>query len=310
MKTMDMTLFSPEKVTLTRYLFFTGKGGVGKTSTASAFAVNLASSGAKVLLISTDPASNLQDVFNCELNNVATPIEEVPNLFVANFNPNDAVADYIETAVGPYRGKLPTEVIASMEEQLMGSCTMEIAAFNEFTSVLTNNENDGYDHIIFDTAPTGHTLRLLSLPGAWNDFLGDNPSGASCLGPLSTRNDVKDMYYEAVQRLCDAKLTTVFVITRPENAALKETIRASKELHAIGMSNQQFVVNGMLLDFTDEISESFYLLQQQALQDAGFGTRSPLYFTPLHQNGVSELAHLRTFFTVETYNAQPKATAQ
>ncbi len=96
-----------DSLPLTKYLFFTGKGGVGKTSVACTTAVALADRGKRVVLVSTDPASNLQDVFGAELDNKGTPIQEVPNLTVANFDPEQAAAEYREGVVGPFRGKLP-----------------------------------------------------------------------------------------------------------------------------------------------------------------------------------------------------------
>ncbi|MDD4306158.1 MAG: TRC40/GET3/ArsA family transport-energizing ATPase, partial [Methanosarcina sp.] len=165
-------VFNPDQMKLTKYLFFTGKGGVGKTSAACATAVTLADEGKKLLLISTDPASNLQDVFNTELNSKGVSIKEVPNLIVANLDPEEAAQEYKESVVAPYRGKLPEVVIKNMEEQLSGSCTVEIAAFNEFSTFITDKRTEHeYDYIIFDTAPTGHTLRLMQLPSAWRNFI-------------------------------------------------------------------------------------------------------------------------------------------
>ena len=176
--------FQPKKLELTSFLFFTGKGGVGKTSTACATAVSLAEKGKKVLLVSTDPASNLQDVFNVELTNKPTAVEQLENLFIANIDPEISAKEYKENVVGPYRDQLPEAVINQMEEQLSGACTVEISAFDEFSSLLTDEEiSKTYDHVIFDTAPTGHTLRLLQLPTAWSGFLDENTHGASCLGP-------------------------------------------------------------------------------------------------------------------------------
>ena len=176
-----MNIFNPFEVTKTKYLFFTGKGGVGKTSAACATAVSLADQGKKVLLISTDPASNLQDVFAMELTNKGTPIPAVPNLVVANLNPIQAAAEYRESVIAPYRGIMPDAVIANMEEQLSGSCTIEIAAFNEFSIFITDPDMQrDYDHILFDTAPTGHTLRMLQLPSAWSNFIRESTHGASC----------------------------------------------------------------------------------------------------------------------------------
>ena len=173
-----MNLFDPRNIKLTKYLFYTGKGGVGKTSVACASATSLADNGKKVLLISTDPASNLQDVFAMELTNKGTPIPDVPNLVVANLDPIQAAAEYRESVIAPYRDKLPVSVITNMEEQLSGSCTVEIAAFNEFSNFITDGKvQQEYDHIIFDTAPTGHTLRMLQLPSAWSNFISESTHG-------------------------------------------------------------------------------------------------------------------------------------
>lgn len=178
--------FNLDDIELTKYLFFTGKGGVGKTSTACAVAVTLADQGKKIMLVSTDPASNLQDVFNTELDNKGVQIKDVPNLIVANFDPEEAASEYRESVVAPFRGKLPEVVIKNMEEQLSGSCTVEIAAFNEFSNFITDEKmKKDFDRIIFDTAPTGHTLRMLQLPSAWSNFISESTHGASCLGQLA-----------------------------------------------------------------------------------------------------------------------------
>ena len=121
----------------TRHLFFTGKGGVGKTSNACATAVALADSGRRVLLVSTDPASNLDQVLGVTLGREPTPILEVPGLSAINIDPEAAARAYRERVVGPYRGVLPDDAVAGLEEQLSGACTVEVAAFDEFTELLT-----------------------------------------------------------------------------------------------------------------------------------------------------------------------------
>lgn len=283
---------------LTKYVFFTGKGGVGKTSTACAIAVALADQGKKVVLVSTDPASNLQDVFDTELNNKGIEIEEVPNLTVANFEPEVAAAEYKESIIRPYRGKLPEVVIQNMEEQLSGSCTVEIAAFNEFTHFLTDEEvTETYDHIIFDTAPTGHTLRMLQLPSAWTDFISENTTGASCLGQLSGLEGKKSVYKSAVETLADSSKTTLVLVTRPEYSPLQEANRASYELKQLGIQNQLLIVNGVLKKIDDTLSQAISLKQQ--LSVAGMPDelkRITTYSVPLKPFNIVGINQLREFF--------------
>jgi arsenite-transporting ATPase len=254
----------------TRYLFFTGKGGVGKTSTASAVAVALADAGQRTLVISTDPASNLDDVFGVTAGQQPTAVPGVERLFVANLDPEAAAAAFKERAVGPYRGVLPESAIASMEEQLSGACTVEIAAFNEFTAVLAAPQDTAeFDHVIFDTAPTGHTLRLLTLPSAWSGYVDEHPAGASCLGPLAGLDHQREQYAAAVATLADSALTTLVLVARPEDGALREAARASGELAALGVANQRLVLNGVVSDPGDDPAAlAFTGRQAMALADA------------------------------------------
>ena len=289
--------FNPDHKNLTKYLFFTGKGGVGKTSTACATAITLADQGKKVLLVSTDPASNLQDVFGIDLNSKGTPIEEVPNLVVANLNPEEAAREYKESVIAPYKGKLPASVIQNMEEQLSGSCTVEIAAFNEFSNFITDEKTQQeYDHILFDTAPTGHTLRMLQLPSAWSNFISENTHGASCLGQLSGLESKKEVYKNAVSTLADGKMTTLVLISRPEYSPLQEAERASKELKELGVNNQLLVVNGILeLDVeNDEIADQLYAKQQGALKNIPESLRDiQIYKIPLRAYNVTGIKNIR-----------------
>ncbi len=293
--------FTPDKVNLTKYLFYTGKGGVGKTSTACATAVSLADKGKKVFLVSTDPASNLQDVFETELTGQGVPIKAVPNLIVANLDPIEAAAEYRESVVGPYRGKLPDVAIASMEEQLAGSCTVEIAAFNEFSRFITDEKmNRDFDYIIFDTAPTGHTLRMLQLPSAWDSFIDDSTHGASCLGQLSGLSEQKKMYEKAVQTLSDGDQTTLILVSRPEPSPLAEAARASKELKEIGVENQILIINGALENFdkTDEIATAFYNKQKDAVSKIPNSLKTmDIYTLPLRAYNVAGVDNIRRLFT-------------
>lgn len=289
--------FNISDINLTKYLFFTGKGGVGKTSTACATAVALADEGKKIMLISTDPASNLQDVFHTELNNRGVKIKEVPNLVVANFDPEEAAAEYRESVIASYRGKLPENVINNMEEQLSGSCTVEIAAFNEFSGFITDKEAaTEYDHIIFDTAPTGHTLRMLQLPSAWSNFISESTHGASCLGQLSGLESKKEVYKNAVETLADKEKTTLILVSRPEVSPLKEAERASRELSDIGVNNQVLVINGVIKEHDDYISNAIYDKQQDALNDMPKGLKNIETFEiPLRPYNVTGIENVRAF---------------
>jgi arsenite-transporting ATPase len=250
-----------------RYLFFTGKGGVGKTSVACAMAINLARSGKSVLLVSTDPASNLDDVLEASVGPTATEITAVPGLRALNLDPGETARAYREQVVGSYRGLLPEAAIASIEEQLSGACTVEIAAFGLFTGLLTDpGIVAGYDHVLFDTAPTGHTLRLLSLPKAWSGFLDANTHGTSCIGPLADLGLQRERYRTTVSTLADAAVTTLVLVTKPEASALSEAARASRELRELGMANQRLVVNGVLTTRDmDPVATVFRQQQEEAL---------------------------------------------
>jgi arsenite/tail-anchored protein-transporting ATPase len=229
-----------------RQLFFTGKGGVGKTSIACASAIGLADGGKRVLLVSTDPASNLDEVLGATLGTRPTPVAEVPGLYAMNLDPEAAARVYRERLVGPYRGLLPAAAIASMEEQLSGACTVEIAAFDEFAKLLGSPDaTAGFAHVLFDTAPTGHTLRLLSLPSAWDEFVRTNTSGASCIGPLAGLREQRALYEATIRALSDPAQTRLVLVARAERSALVEAERTSRELLALGIANQQLVLNAV-----------------------------------------------------------------
>ena len=301
-----MNIFDPKNIKLTKYLFYTGKGGVGKTSLACATAVSLADKGKRVLLVSTDPASNLQDVFSMDLTNKGVSIPDVPNLYVANLDPIQAAAEYRESVIAPYRGKLPVSVIANMEEQLSGSCTIEIAAFNEFSNFITDEKvQREYEHIIFDTAPTGHTLRMLQLPSAWSRFISESTHGASCLGQLSGLEDKKSIYNQAVETLADGSMTTLVLVTRPETAPFKEAERASGELSALGVNNQMLVINGILTEHTDKLSSVIYEKQQAAITSMPEKLKSfPIYTVPLRSYNVTGIENVRALLTANNVSIE------
>ncbi|WP_416176180.1 arsenical pump-driving ATPase [Clostridium sp.] len=289
--------FDLSNIELTKYLFFTGKGGVGKTSTACATAINLADEGKKIMLVSTDPASNLQDVFHTELDNKGVEIKDVPNLVVANLNPEEAAREYRESVVGPFRGKLPDVVVKNMEEQLSGSCTVEIAAFNEFSNFITDEKiQKEFDYIIFDTAPTGHTLRMLQLPSAWSNFISESTHGASCLGQLAGLESRKRVYKNAVKALADSDMTTLILVSRPEVSPLKEAERASKELQDLGIKNQILVINGVLESHDDMLSTALYEKQQNALNEIPEYLKNlEIFKIPLRPYNIIGIENVRAF---------------
>lgn len=250
-----------------QFLFFTGKGGVGKTSMSCAISLALADSNKKVLLISTDPASNLDEVLDTKLNSTPTAVNKVENLYAMNINPVIAALEYKEKMVEPYRGILPDSAIEQMEEQLSGACTVEIAGFNEFSKYV-GDENivSTYDHIVLDTAPTGHTLRLLSLPSAWNDFIADNSTGSSCLGPVSGLSEYKKLYDNVVKNLKNVEKTLLILVSRAEKLSLLEASKASLELSNQGMRNQHLVINGVFKSYdSDEVAKAFSMKSQDAI---------------------------------------------
>lgn len=281
----------------TRILFFTGKGGVGKTSAACATAIGLADAGARVLLVSTDPASNLDEVLGVALDSAPRPVPAVDRLSALNIDPEQAAHAYRERVVGPYRGVLPAAAVASIEEQLSGACTTEIAAFDEFSKLLGDVQaTRSFDHVIFDTAPTGHTLRLLTLPAAWSSFIETNVGGTSCLGPLSGLQAQQALYAASHAALRDATQTTLVLVARPEASTLAEAERTRQELHQLGMTNVRLILNGVFRaqDPTDEVAVAMEARARRALHDMPEGLRAlPRTDVPLLPFGLVGINALR-----------------
>jgi arsenite-transporting ATPase len=282
----------------TRNLFFTGKGGVGKTSVACAAAVKLADAGKRVLLVSTDPASNLDEVLGTPLQHHPTVIPSIPNLFAMNLDPEKSAAEYRERMVGPYRTLLPAAAIASMEEQFSGSCTLEIASFDEFSRLLGDaTATADFDHVIFDTAPTGHTLRLLTLPSAWSGFMESNTTGTSCLGPLAGLQAQQVLYQDTVKALSDPAITTLILVTRAEATAFREAARTSGELQALGVGNQHLVINALFRasDINDPYAIAMQRRSDKAIAEMPEMLQSlPRTSIPLTAGGVLGVEALRS----------------
>ena len=253
-----------------RYLFFTGKGGVGKTALACATAIRLADAGKRILLVSTDPASNLDEMLGVPLSQRPTPVPGVDGLSALNIDPEKAADEYRERVIAPYRPIWSEDQVAELREQLAGACTVEIAAFDEFAELLAGDETTvPFDHVLFDTAPTGHTLRLLSLPRVWTGFLQSTTQGASCLGPHSGLKMQETRFAAAVEALGDGKRTTIVLVTRPDRAALREVDRSAGELEALGLKNQHLVVNAVFeaTDRTDPVAIALEQRGREALRE-------------------------------------------
>ena len=289
-----------------RFLFFTGKGGVGKTSIACATAITLARQGRTVLLVSTDPASNVGQVFGLTIGNTITDIPEVVGLSALEIDPDQAAQAYRERIVGPVRGLLPEAEVAAITEQLSGSCTTEIASFNEFTELLTDSEGriGGFDHVLFDTAPTGHTIRLLQLPGSWTDFLNDGKGDASCLGPLAGLEKQRAVYAAAVEALADPIRTRLVLVARAQTSTLNEITRTHRELAAIGLNHQYVVINGVLpapADDSDPLASAIYRREQAAVAALPDELRAlPLDQVELKATNIVGIDALATLFTPDT----------
>lgn len=284
------------------YLFFTGKGGVGKTSISCATAIRLAEQGKRVLLVSTDPASNVGQVFGQAIGNTIQPIATVPGLSALEIDPQAAAQQYRARIVDPIKGLLPEDVVNSINEQLSGACTTEIAAFDEFTGLLTDASLlTRFDHIIFDTAPTGHTIRLLQLPGAWSSFIESNPDGASCLGPMAGLEKQREQYAHAVEALSDPKRTRLVLVARLQKSTLQEVARTHDELAAIGLKNQSLVINGVLPEteaVSDTLTAAIGRREQEALANLPAGLLAlptdTLFLQPVNMVGVPALRGLLT----------------
>lgn len=286
-----------DNIELTKYLFFTGKGGVGKTTISSFIALNLAENGKKVALVSTDPASNLQDVFQMELSNKLTKYQPIPNLSIANFDPIAAADDYKAQSIEPYEGILPEDVLAEMKEQLSGSCTVEVAAFNEFTNFLADKTlEQEFDFIIFDTAPTGHTLRMLELPSAWTDYLNTTSNDASCLGQLSGLNENRVKYNSALEKLRNQDDTTMMLVARPTHSSIYEIQRAQQELQQLSISKFKVIINNYI-----EESHGLISSQMKSEQDKNINhftewlNNNHAYYVPYKkqkEEGIESLTNL------------------
>jgi arsenite-transporting ATPase len=285
---------------LPRFVFFTGKGGVGKTSLACATAVHLTERGARVLLVSTDPASNIGQVFGVTVGNTVTAVPELPGLSALEIDPEQAADAYRAQVIDPVRDVLPASELAAMTEQLSGACTTEIASFNEFTSLLADETlTAGYEHVLFDTAPTGHTIRLLRLPGEWTMYLSDGKGDVSCLGPVAGLDRLRHDYAGALDALTDPRRTRLVLVSRPQRSSVREAARTYEELVELGMHDAHLVVNGVLPAGVgpDPLAAAVARTEQDALADVPPGLASlPRSTTPLLPFNTVGVSALRALF--------------
>ena len=295
----------------TRHLFFTGKGGVGKTSLSTATAITLADAGQRVLLVSTDAASNLDEMLGITLRNTPTPVPGVPGLLVLNIDPDTAAESYRQRVLAQMDTASSDDERATVREQLSGACTTEIASFDEFASLLSD-VSAPYDHIVFDTAPTGHTLRLLSLPQAWSGFLAGNDRGASCLGPHSGLKMQEVRFKAALDALSDPAQTTVILVTRADKGAMSEAARTAQELHTLGLNNQRLAINGVFhaTGNGDAVARAIEALAQQALDDMPANLRAlPQDQVPLRAFDSVGLPALRSLLSSSPTTVAPSTAA-
>ena len=251
----------------TKFIFFSGKGGVGKTSMACTTAVHYADDGKKTLIVTTDPAANLSDVFEQNIGHQVTKIEGLDNLYAMEIDPDKASEEYKARSLEPMRDLFDDEMLKIADEQLSGPCTVEMASFDKFIDFM---EDESYDIIVFDTAPTGHTIRLLELPVDWSKHIEESSkgSGQTCLGPVALIQDSKKKYDDAVLKLRDTKKTDFIFVLQPEQTSIEETIRSSNELNGIGILTTKLIVNGFIPE--DEAVNPFfkarYDMQRQYLK--------------------------------------------
>jgi arsenite-transporting ATPase len=235
---------------MTQYIFFSGKGGVGKTSMACTHAVRYADEGKRTLIVTTDPASNLADTFEQSIGHQVTPITGVPNLWAMEIDPDQATQEYIDRAMAPIRAAFPPQIVQVMEEQMSGPCTAEVAAFDRFTDFLETPADNGaaFDVVIFDTAPTGHTIRLLELPAEWSQSINaaSSGSGQTCIGPAAAIQDAKHKYERALEAMRESDQTTFIFVLHPEAISIKETRRAIGELRKLGIENYRLIINSII----------------------------------------------------------------
>ncbi|HEY6000663.1 MAG TPA: TRC40/GET3/ArsA family transport-energizing ATPase [bacterium] len=294
---------------MTRYLFFSGKGGVGKTTMAAATAIHRAQKGERTLIVTTDPASNLADVFEQAIGHRIVPIHGISNLWAMEIDPDAATREYKERLIGPYRGVMPEDVIASLEENLSGPCTTEMASFDRFIDFMEGAE---YEVIVFDTAPTGHTIRLLELPVDWSRHIEESArgSGQTCLGPVQTIQDSKEKYDRATALLRDPERTTFVFVMRPESLSLYETLRARKELRTIGITSGLTVINGILP--REACDARFFAgkfeAQQRVIADAAAALGTPIRRMLLRDGEVKGISALASV-AAELYDGILPATA-
>ena len=252
---------------MARLLLFGGKGGVGKTTTSTSTAVGLADSGLKVLLVSSDPAHSTSDSLGVQLGPEPTPVDGVEGLWGLELDPEARISDHIPKlteSLGPMLGGQDPELNAS-EMVLPG--LDEAMAFDE---LLKHLENPDWDVIVFDTAPTGHTLRFLALPEIiekWADKIirmHRLTGGIRALMFGAKEGEKMKEELEKFRRrvlhvrriLCNPEVTRFTLVTIPEKMGVNETLRAYESLAEFDLPVSGCVINRMTPDLDNDFIQT------------------------------------------------------
>ncbi len=244
-----------------RTIFFAGKGGVGKTVASCATAVWSARAGHRTLLVTTDPAAHIGQVLGAAVGTEPAPVDGVDGLWAARVDAKAAAVAYTDRIIADAvaRGRSP-HAVAAMREELDSPCTEEMAAFDQFIELASR---DTFDVTVFDTAPTGHTLRLLELPIDWSRQI-DVKVFASV--DTAAADDVaKASFSRVIEMMRDPAKSTFAFVMYPESTPIVEAGRAISELGSLGIPLGLVVANMVL---PDEACRTPYALARRQMQQA------------------------------------------
>lgn len=283
---------------MTKFILFGGKGGVGKTTCASATAISLANDGYKTLVVSTDPAHSIGDVFEKDIKPEPTNISE--HLSALEVDPNHRFTEKYEDTIqslmneaNKFGVNLTTDEFSDVDGSIIGSD--EAAVIDLFAEY---DENDDWDYVVFDTAPTGHTLRMLKLPevldstfGTIMDVKSQLDGVKSTVSGLFGSNDSEDKDLDDVninetrnrlERVSDILVepdrTQFFGVMEPEKLSLHETKRLLSQLEEYNIPAGAVIINKVLTDVDEScnLCGSRYEQQQNIIKSANNEIDIPL----------------------------------